>query len=611
MDSDSAGLFASRAADRDGTHPRPQLTRVSWADLSGPWGFAYDDQDRGLGEGWTSGFDAERRIQVPFPPESQASGVHDPGYHPVVWYQRELTAEDLEQAGFANRSGRLLLHFGAVDYRAEVWLNGRLLGRHEGGHTPFSFEVGEHVRSASSWRVVVRAEDDPHDVGQPRGKQDWRPSAHSIWYDRTTGIWQPVWLEAVPDVAIETLHWTADVPAGTVRLEVGLNRAPREETTCTVVVTAEGRRLAAVELPVTTARFSAVLPLPDQVNGQAYEDLLWSPWLPRLLDASVTISGEGTGDSVESYLGLRSAAVERGRFLLNDRPVYLRSVLEQGYWPESHLAAPSSDAIRAEVQLIKDLGFNAVRLHQKFEDPRFLYWADRLGLLVWAETPGAYEFSPTAVERMTREWLEVLHRDRSHPSIVTWVPLNESWGVQHIAHSPAMRAYARALADLTRAIDPTRPVISNDGWEHVASDIVSVHDYEWRPEVMRERYGSAEAIDHLISGVGPAGRRILLDGAPTDGLPVMLTEFGGIRYTPGGAAEDAWGYSSASTADEFRERLGGLLAAVRASEVLAGFCYTQLTDTMQEANGLLTEDREPKLPIEELRSMITGATEQA
>ncbi|MDQ1512584.1 MAG: hypothetical protein QOC59_426, partial [Microbacteriaceae bacterium] len=270
-----------------------------------------------------------------------------------------------------------------------------------------------------------------------------------------------------------------------------------------------------------------------------------------------------------------------------------------------------SDAIRAEVQLIKDLGFNAVRLHQKFEDPRFLYWADRLGLLVWAETPGAYEFSPTAVERMTREWLEVLHRDRSHPSIVTWVPLNESWGVQHIAHSPAMRAYARALADLTRAIDPTRPVISNDGWEHVASDIVSVHDYEWRPEVMRERYGSAEAIDHLISGVGPAGRRILLDGAPTDGLPVMLTEFGGIRYTPGAAAEDAWGYSSASTADEFRERLGGLLAAVRASEVLAGFCYTQLTDTMQEANGLLTEDREPKLPIEELRSMITGAIEQA
>jgi hypothetical protein len=297
--------------------------------------------------------------------------------------------------------------------------------------------------------------------------------------------------------------------------------------------------------------------------------------------------------------------VERGRFLLNDRPVYLRSVLEQGYWEESHLAAPSADALRAEVQLIRDLGFNAVRIHQKFEDPRFLYWTDRLGVLVWAEAPGAYESSPTAITRTVREWLEVLDRDRSHPSIVTWVPLNESWGVQHIASTPALQSYARGITELTRAVDPTRPVISNDGWEHVDSDLLTVHDYEWRPEVVRERYGTADAFERELDGVGPAGRRIRLSG-PTDGVPVVLSEFGGIRWSPSGSGDADWGYSTATSADDFRERLSGLLAAVHASPVLAGFCYTQLTDTLQEANGLLTADRRPKLPIEQLRAIITG-----
>ncbi|MGN6742180.1 MAG: glycoside hydrolase family 2 TIM barrel-domain containing protein, partial [Amnibacterium sp.] len=387
--------------------------------------------------------------------------------------------------------------------------------------------------------------------------------------------------------------------------EARLDAVPPTGTSCHVVIEHEGRTLADVTTAVSRDRFSVVLPLPEQENGQGYEQLLWSPEHPVLLDARVEVRSATGADTVDTYLGLRSAAVERGRFLLNDRPVYLLSVLEQGYWPESHLAAPSADALRAEVQLIKDLGFNAVRVHQKYEDPRFLYWTDRLGVLVWAEAPGAYESSPTAIARTVREWLEVLDRDRSHPSIVTWVPLNESWGVQHIAASPALQSYPRGLAELTRAIDPTRPVISNDGWEHVDSDLLTIHDYEWRPEVVRERYGTAEAIRREVDGVGPAGRRILLSGS-ADGAPVVLSEFGGIRYTPSGAGTADWGYSTATSAEDFRERLGGLLAAVHASPVLAGFCYTQLTDTMQEANGLLTADRTPKLPLAELRAIITG-----
>ncbi|WP_375388650.1 glycoside hydrolase family 2 protein [uncultured Amnibacterium sp.] len=610
MQFDDAVTDLPRASQVGGARPRPQLLRRDWADLSGPWGFAFDDEDAGRAALWQEQAElgvAERWIEVPFPPESTRSGIADTGFHRVVWYRRELTAQDLSAAGFASRRGGLLLHFGAVDYRAEVWLDGRLIGRHEGGHTPFSFEIGDAVRTGDRFSLVVRVEDDPLDTGQPRGKQDWHADPHVIWYHRTTGIWQPVWLEAVPEVAVASLHWTADLPAATVRVEVGLTRPPLPGTTCTIVLEHDGRRLGALVVPVGRDRFSAVVSLPDQENGQGYEDLLWSPDHPRLVDATVVLAGPaGDPDAVSSYLGLRSTAVAGGRFLLNDRDVLIRSVLEQGYWPSSHLAAPSGAAIEAEVRLIKDLGFNAARLHQKFEDPRFLYWADRLGLMVWSETPGAYDFSPTAVSRMTREWLEVLDRDRSHPSIVTWVPLNESWGVQHIAASPAMQSYARALTSLTRAIDPTRPVISNDGWEHVDSDILSIHDYEDRPEVMRRRYGAPDARARLLAGIGPAGRRLVVGDGQAEDAPMMLTEFGGIRYTPDGAADDAWGYSAAVSADDFRTRLTGLLDAVRGSELLAGFCYTQLTDTLQEANGLLTEDREPKLPVAVIRGIITG-----
>jgi beta-galactosidase/beta-glucuronidase len=613
MQLDDAVTGLPRASQVGGGRPRPQLVRRDWADLSGSWGFAFDDGDAGRGERWQERAElggTERTIQVPFPFESERSGIADTGFHRVVWYRRELTSADLEAAGFASRQGALLLHFAAVDYRAEVWLDGRLLGRHEGGHTPFSFDIGDAVRSGDRFSLVVRVEDDPLDVGQPRGKQDWHRDPHVIWYHRTTGIWQPVWLEAVPEVAVASVHWTSDLPAATVRAEVVLSRLPVDGTTCRIALEHDGRPVGAVEVPVGRDRFTAVVGLPEQENGQGYEQLLWEPEHPRLIDATVVVaSPDGAGDAVSSYLGLRSTAVARGRFLLNDRDVHLRSVLEQGYWPESNLAAPSEDAIEAEVRVITELGFNAARLHQKFEDPRFLYWADRLGLMVWSETPGAYEFSPTAVARMTREWLEVLDRDRSHPAIVTWVPLNESWGVQHIAHSPAQQAYARALADLTRAIDPTRPVISNDGWEHVDSDVLSVHDYEWRPEVVRQRYAGPDAAERLIAGLGPAGRRIVVGEDQREDAPLMLTEFGGIRFTPGDAGADSWGYSVAVSADDFRERLSGLLAAVHDSDVLAGFCYTQLTDTLQEANGLLTADRTPKLPMSVLRAIITGRAE--
>ena len=357
--------------------------------------------------------------------------------------------------------------------------------------------------------------------------------------------------------------------------------------------------LAEVTTRVSGPRATLDIALPTLANGQDRARLLWSPEHPALLDARVILrAGAAVLDEVNSYLGLRTAGVGGGRFLLNSRPYYVRSVLEQGYWPDTHLAAPSAGALRREVELIKELGFNAVRIHQKVEDPRFLFWADRLGLLVWGETAGAYEFSARAIELLTREWLEIVRRDRSHPSIVTWVPMNESWGVQDIATEPAQQAYSTALTALTRALDPTRPVVSNDGWEHVDSDILGIHDYTTEPDVLRPRYRDDRAVHEAISGPGPQDRRPVLTPAQMarydDGrAPLMITEFGGVSHQ-GDAS--TWGYAQVSSDTEYARLLHGLFDALRSSPRVAGFCYTQLTDTVQEANGLLTADRRPKLP---------------
>jgi Glycosyl hydrolases family 2, TIM barrel domain/Glycosyl hydrolases family 2, sugar binding domain/Glycosyl hydrolases family 2 len=594
-----------RTRTQDEVHPRPQLVRADWTDLCGEWGFAHDDGDTGLAEGWQhtkKPFD--RSITVPFPPESKRSGVHDRGYHPVVWYRRELRLPQPRDGG------RLLLHFGAVDYQASVWVDGALVGRHEGGHTPFCCDVTEAVAGASdsdTHTVVVRAEDRPTDATQPRGKQDWLPQPHAIWYHRTSGIWQPVWLEQVPRTYVEDLAWVPDVPSGRVRMQLRLNRVPTAPMTVSVRLRVGDEVLAEQQVRAERQQVDTDITIPALAHGHDRGRLLWRPENPTLVDADVVLLDGGAAvDEVRSYLGLRSLDVAEGRFVLNDEPCYVRAVLEQGYWPDSHLAAPGPDALRREVELIKELGFNAVRVHQKVEDPRFLYWCDRLGLLVWGEMANAYEFSTVAVERLVREWLEVVRRDRSHPSLVVWVPINESWGMQHAVDDPAQQSYADALYHLTRSLDPTRPVLSNDGWELTSSDIVGVHDYAPRGRLLRERYADASAVTRTLHGGGPSFRSMLLPGFEPGDRPVMLTEFGGVRFAKS-KSERGWGYSEVGSEEEYAERLGELVDAVLDSGELTGFCYTQLTDTEQEQNGLLTADRTPKIPPEQVREIVGRA----
>ena len=653
-----------RSADPSGGHPFPQLRRSHWCSLDGPWSFAYDDDETGLERDWPSCGVNERIITVPFPPESERSGIGDTGYHPVVWYSRTLAAADLVRAGRPAQGERVLLHFGAVDYRASVWIDGQLVGEHEGGHVPFVLDVTRALpEGGEDALLVVRAEDRPLDAGQPRGKQDWQSEPHDIWYSRTTGIWQSVWLEAVPRTAIAELAWTPNRACDAVELAVTTTRPVPAGSRITARLTIEGHLLAeaTARLPETTTA-GLTIDLREQVHGQRYEKLLWSPEHPRLIGAEVmlapakapltggrasTIAPASVPDVVASYLGLRSVGTRHRRFLLNGRPYYVRAVLEQGFWPDSHLAAPDDGARRDEVALIKRLGFNAARIHQKIEDPRFLYWADRLGLLLWGEMAAPYEFTTQSITRLVAEWGAAVRRDRSHPSIATWVPINESWGLQHLADRPEQRALSRALADLTRAIDPSRPVVSNDGWEHTCSDIISIHDYDADDLAVTLRYAEEDRLEALLAGLGPAGRSITVQGPVDREAPVMVTEFGGIRYLPdgeeaggGGSAangaaqaapvsaagaagaadaegtgmgedwedeedeETTWGYTTADGPEDFEARLRRAFGALQASPHLAGFCYTQLTDTMQEANGLADAHRRPKISAKVIREIV-------
>jgi hypothetical protein len=335
-------------------------------------------------------------------------------------------------------------------------------------------------------------------------------------------------------------------------------------------------------------------------------ELLWSPIQPTLIAAQVQLvdrRGEPL-DEVRSYTALRQIGIQGDRFMLNGRPTRLRLVLDQGYWLETGQTAPNDEALRRDVELAKAMGFNGVRKHQKIEDPRYLYWADRLGLLVWEEMPSAYRFTKVAIERLVAEWTAILDRDMSHPCIVAWVPFNESWGVPNLPEIAEQRHYVQALYHLTKTLDPSRPVIGNDGWESVATDIIGIHDYEDQPDRLVARYHTEEVLGRLFTREQPGERLLTLDGHAHTGQPIVLSEFGGIAFSPD--PDVTWGYIRRHTADAFADEYRALLDAVRSLRLLAGFCYTQFADTYQESNGLLYADRTPKFPLEAIARATQG-----
>ena len=579
-------------------HPRPDFIRDTYHNLNGTWAFAIDDANRGEAEAWYKpGYDLGGSILVPFCYQSKQSGIGDETIHPYMWYRRSFTVPSEMQGR------RVFLRFGAVDFEARVYVNGQMAGTHRGGYTPFGFDITALLREGEN-DLCLRVEDQP-DCSQPRGKQYWEEGLMGCWYTPVSGIWQTVWLEAAGDNSLTAIHVTPDIDRCRADVRLRLEKRPAPGTRAAYELSYEGRLLTRGEVSIwdQTPGFS----LDIRFGGRVDNVPVWTPEHPRLFDLKITlITGQGAQDDVTTYFGMRKVEVKNGQVLLNNTPVYQRLILDQGYWPDTLLTPPSDEAIKADVQWIKDFGYNGVRKHQKIEDPRFYYWCDKMGLLVWGEVPSCYEYGLQTVSNLANTLTDFINRDYNHPSIITWVPLNESWGVREIYTDKTQQAAARMLTQLCRSLDPIRLVSANDGWEQTESDICALHDYAAEGEVIHKHFDSREQVEQTACD----HRMCYAQGAQYTGKEAFLiTEYGGIAMSSKGIQENmsgmqTWGYHDKVQDEEaFLKRFASVTDAIRELPYCQGYCYTQLTDVMQEINGLLSPDRQPKVDPESFRKL--------
>lgn len=570
-------------------HPRPDRVRKSWKTLNGQWDFAFDRDKVGKKEKWYRDFPATHKIEVPFAYQSKLSGIECLDAVDVVWYQRVITIPD-------DMNQRRLLHFGAVDYLADVWLDGQYLGGHEGGYTPFVFDVTDLTKPGEAYALTVRAED-RLDYDQPRGKQSARPECWACWYTPVSGIWQSVWLEGVGAYYPVDFRLTPCVERGSVKAEISLNEMPKNGQ-LHLCVSWKGETVAEQTVRVIKDRY--VVTELFLCHNECLEGIhMWEPGNPALYDLSIETMVDGeTVDRVDTYFGMRKIEVIRGEITINNRMLYQRLILDQGYWADGLLTAPSDDALRRDVELTLALGYNGARKHQKFEDPRYLYWADQLGLLVWGELPSAYWLRESEKRNMMRDLSEAIHRDYNHPCLIAWVPINESWGVPFIQTQKEAQHLADALYHMVHSLDGTRYVSGNDGWEQAATDVLTIHDYTAWPHELSVQY---QDDDGTLNGHPGSNHMVTANGYDHHGKPKLLTEYGGIAMVKD-EGDGNWGYNGAVRDEKaFLERFEAITQAFKHMSGFVGYCYTQLTDVFQEVNGLLDMNRNPKVSMEEIR----------
>ncbi|HCA70909.1 MAG TPA: glycoside hydrolase family 2 [Lachnospiraceae bacterium] len=571
-------------------YPRPQFERDDWTNLNGEWNFVFDDENAGEADKWYQCFPSARKILVPYTYETALGTIDDPSYHQVIWYNRKV---DLT----TNGKERIILNFEGVDYLAKVWVNGSFAGVHTGGYVAFSLDISKVAVDGEN-DITIRVEDSFSCV-QPRGKQRWKEESFGCWYVQTTGIWKTVWLEKVPSCYLANVKITPDIDHGEVSFYAKVvGRKNDTDTMLCCEITLEDQEVCSTNIKVDADYVSFKLSLANE--NEPWKVALWSPDNPRLYDVKLTLSEGGANtDRVKTYFGMRKISIDGNKILLNNRPLYQRLILDQGYWKESHLTPPSEEAIIKDIELIKEAGYNGLRKHQKIEDRRFLYWCDRKGLLVWSEMAAQYTFNEDAMKVFTKEWMEVVEQNYNHPSIIIWTPFNESWGVERIYSDKRQQKFTEAIYHLTKAFDPMRPVIVNDGWEHTVSDIVTLHDYsEWGEEIA-DRYADPNEI--LYNRIPfNKHRYAFAEGYSYQGQPVIISEYGGIAFD----SKEGWGYGrKVQTGEDFLERFDSLTSAIQRLDYVCGFCYTQLTDVQQEVNGLYTIDREPKVNIAKVKKI--------
>jgi beta-galactosidase/beta-glucuronidase len=570
-------------------YPRPDLERTDWVNLNGEWQFEIDTGKSGIEKGWFTGNDFSKTIVVPFPPESSLSGVNIKNFMESVWYRRffDVPANWLDE--------RILLNFGAIDYEATVWVNGQQVCFHKGGYTSFTCDISNVVKDKGN-ELVVHAKDECRSGIQPTGKQSHRLHSHGCLYTRVTGIWQTVWLEHVPRLYVSSFRLTSDPYNGRVFNQVFANGQMRQYN---LSLTAYDKDEMVAEANGTffTSLAKIMLNIPHPK--------LWSIDDPHLYELQVKLTDKnGVVDSIKSYFGLRDAHLDGNRFLLNNEIRFLRTVLDQGYYPEGIYTASSDESLRRDIEISKAMGFDGARLHQKIFDPRFLYWADKLGYLVVGEFPdwGADLYKSHTRDGFLDEWIQVIRRDFNHPCIVMWLPFNEKIFNVGDPHAD----FIRRVVQLTKILDPTRPIIDSSGYTHIETDIYDLHDYEQNVEIFKDHYANLKALREKSTK-----EPVIIDwrkkqpnlqmNTPYRDQPIIISEYGGIWWHPDEVDKGSWGYGERpKTLEEFIHRYESLTNTLLFNPEVAGFCYTQLYDVEQETNGLYTYDRRPKVKPESI-----------
>lgn len=572
-------------------YPRPQFERQDWQNLNGEWTYEFDFGKSGMNRKLYDSKGFADKITVPFCPESVLSGVQHTDFIPAMWYHRQI------QIPASWQGKRTLLHFGGVDFFTAVYVDGHLVARHWGGNSPFSCDITKYVADGKPHDLVVRVEDDLRNGTQPTGKQCGDYYSQGCHYTRTTGIWQTVWMEPVDGLGLSSVYIVPDLDNS--RFIVNPEFASLEGGQTFEVIFKDGDKVVAREKGVA----SPVLSLPVRIKNVK----TWSPEDPFLYDVVMNVYDKDGKlvDTVDSYAGMRKIHVEGNRYYLNNEPYYLRLVLDQGFYPDGIWTAPSDDALRRDIELSKEAGFNGARLHQKVFEERFHYWADKLGYLTWGEAPswGANMNNPLSARNFIPEWETVVVRDRNHPSIIAWTPFNETW--ERPDNDEAALQHDRMIEDVYRITHNLdyRPVNDASGNYHVITDLWTVHSYEQNPEKLAEWFV-------VKDGKYPCQdpRR----DVPYSGQPFFIDEFGGIKWVVGKEFSDiSWGYGEGPrTVEEFYDRLEGLVDAVNAVPYMSGYCYTQLTDVEQEQNGVYNYDRTPKFDMERIRAIFSKVPAQ-
>ncbi len=550
------------------SYPDPAFIRRNTVILDGEWDFAFDDATKKI-----SNVEFDKKINVPFCYQSKMSGIDIQEDIPVVWYRKNFE--------YKKNVKRLLLCFGAVDYYSEIYINGFYAGSHIGGFSSFKIDITKYLKSGSN-EIVVRCED-TLSTSHLRGKQSWKGGLFGCWYTPTTGIWQSVWLEEAGPVYVEECLITPDINKNRADFSIKLSDGNLNKVSASLYL--KGEKIGSLDFKMTECEGSASFIFPD--CDILRSDYQWSIENPNLIDVVIN-AGD---DEVYLYFGMRNIEIRGKDIFLNNHRLYQKLVLDQGYWPDSLMTPPSGEDLEKDILLAMKMGFNGARKHQKIEDARYYYYADLHGFLVWGELPSRYCYSPHSSLSVISELDNYIRMKFNHPSIIAWVPLNESWGVSNILKDRRQQAFADSLACYAKSLDGTRFISSNDGWEQTSSaDILSVHDYSVIPQWL------GSSLEMASNGCADL-RELYIDGSSYNGQPIILTEFGGIAFSDG--RDDTWGYNGKVVdTSAFIERLRNLLDRVKKDKLLSGFCYTQLTDVMQETNGLLTPDRKPKLDLD-------------